>query len=282
MVAQHYRWDFIGLSTDEKPTPVTSEKVVDGSTFYCSDTSKLYVWCDSQWYEKTATGGGGGTTYTAGDGITIDDNTIAVDLVQETGESTKKVMSQKAISDALASVGGSAIKTLTVADANFPEDNPTAIALWKLEPGIYKRGDNTNIWFCNGTDRSTANSSVISGWQLFQNMFIVGLPVLFNGNPDGSGETLMAFSGASGTDNAIYPCVEWCVYKSTGYNQGNQNTTVRYVKENELRAQSGTTAPTTSNIPRYLGDLYIDTANQDCYVNVRNDSGNIVWKKITA
>lgn len=62
MVAQHYRWDFIGLSTDVKPTPATSEKVVNGSTFYCSDTSKLYVWCDSEWYEKTATGGGGGTS----------------------------------------------------------------------------------------------------------------------------------------------------------------------------------------------------------------------------
>lgn len=76
----HYRWDFIGLSTDEKPTPATSEKVVDGSTFYCSDTSKLYVYCQDQWYEKTATGGGGGTTYTAGDGIDITNDTISADL----------------------------------------------------------------------------------------------------------------------------------------------------------------------------------------------------------
>ena len=60
MVAQHYRWDFIGLSTDDKPTPQTSEKVADGSTFYCSDNSKLYVWYNDQWYEKEATGGGGG------------------------------------------------------------------------------------------------------------------------------------------------------------------------------------------------------------------------------
>ena len=78
MVAQHYRWDFIGLSTDQKPTPATSEKVVDGSTFYCSDNSKLYVYCKDQWYEKTATGGGG-TTYTAGDGITITEDEISVD-----------------------------------------------------------------------------------------------------------------------------------------------------------------------------------------------------------
>ena len=62
MVAQRYRWDFIGLSTDPKPTKATSEKVTNGSTFYESNTSKLYVFYGDQWYEKTATGGGGGTS----------------------------------------------------------------------------------------------------------------------------------------------------------------------------------------------------------------------------
>lgn len=59
-MVNHYRWDFIGLSTDDKPTADTSEKVTDGSTFYCSDNSKLYVWYQDQWYEKLGTGGGGG------------------------------------------------------------------------------------------------------------------------------------------------------------------------------------------------------------------------------
>lgn len=95
----HYRWDFIMLSTDTKPTPATSKKVTNGSTLYTSDDSKLYVWYKDQWYEKTATGGGGGTTYTAGDGIVIGDDTISVDLAQSTGSSTTKVMSQKATTD---------------------------------------------------------------------------------------------------------------------------------------------------------------------------------------
>lgn len=76
---QRFRWDFIGLSTDSKPTPATSNKVVDGSTFYCSDTSKLYVFCKDTWYERKPLGGGGGTSYTAGTGITIEDDTISVD-----------------------------------------------------------------------------------------------------------------------------------------------------------------------------------------------------------
>ena len=48
------RWDFIGLSTDAKPTPANSNKVCDGSTFYEADTSKLFVWTRTQWYEKTS------------------------------------------------------------------------------------------------------------------------------------------------------------------------------------------------------------------------------------
>lgn len=51
---QKTRWDFIGLSSDTKPTPATSTKVVDGSTFYEADTSKLYFWVNDQWYEKTS------------------------------------------------------------------------------------------------------------------------------------------------------------------------------------------------------------------------------------
>lgn len=51
---QYTRWDFIGLSTDEKPTQETSSKVVDGSTFYEADTSKLYIWTRGTWYEKTS------------------------------------------------------------------------------------------------------------------------------------------------------------------------------------------------------------------------------------
>lgn len=95
MVANKYRWDFIGLSTDEKPTPANSEKVVDGSTFYCSDTSKLYVFCKDTWYEKTATGGGGGS----------------ITVVQTTGQSTTDVMSQKAVTDLIGDVE-SALNTI--------------------------------------------------------------------------------------------------------------------------------------------------------------------------
>lgn len=87
MVGQRYRWDFIGLSTDPKPTKATSEKVTNGSTYYESNTSKLYVFYGDQWYEKTATGGGGSVT-----------------VVQTTGQSTTAVMSQKAVTDIIGDI----------------------------------------------------------------------------------------------------------------------------------------------------------------------------------
>ena len=47
------RWDFIGLSTDSKPT-ADDPKVTDGSTFFEADKSELYFWTNNQWYKKTS------------------------------------------------------------------------------------------------------------------------------------------------------------------------------------------------------------------------------------
>lgn len=44
------RWDFLGLSTETKPT-AKNENVTDGSTYFEVDTSKMYVWYKNQWYE---------------------------------------------------------------------------------------------------------------------------------------------------------------------------------------------------------------------------------------
>jgi hypothetical protein len=169
MVAHHYRWDFIGLSSQQKPTPVTSEKVVDGSTFYEADTSKLYVFCKTQWYEKEATGGGGGTTYTAGDGIDITDDTISVDtdtIQEKLTAGTGIDITDNTISATGGGGGGGAIK-LTTADYNYDTNGGTnynSIALWLLPDDIYQMPDssvsvtgaisgsnynNFNIWLNN-------------------------------------------------------------------------------------------------------------------------------------
>ena len=136
MVEQHYRWDFIGLSTDVKPTSQTSEKVVNGSTFYCSDNSKLYVYCDGTWYERQPLGGG--TSYTAGEGIDIADNTISVD----TDTIQEKLTAGTGIDitdNTISASGGDTVKVLTSADYNYHStgDTDDGVAIWKLEPGLY-------------------------------------------------------------------------------------------------------------------------------------------------
>ena len=123
MVAQKYRWDFVGLSTDVKPTPATSDKVVDGSTFYESDTSKLYVYCKDNWYERKALGGGGG-----GGGVTP---------VQTTGTSTTDVMSQNATSSMVFADPGTDSKVKIGAGASARSDLSIAIGTTATDNGAY-------------------------------------------------------------------------------------------------------------------------------------------------
>ena len=127
MVNNHYRWDFIGLSTDTKPTPQTSEKVVDGSTFYTSDDSKFYVWCKDQWYEKTVEGGGGGGTSNFNqltnrpkfNGVTMTGDT---DIPED-------------------------FKVLTDDDVNYtdPDSQISYIALWLLPSGKYTLAQDATV-----------------------------------------------------------------------------------------------------------------------------------------
>lgn len=70
-----YRWDFLGLSTDAKPTSETSENVTNGSTYYEVDTSKLYVYYGDTWYEKVGSGGGGGTSDIVKTEVHLNENT---------------------------------------------------------------------------------------------------------------------------------------------------------------------------------------------------------------
>lgn len=121
MVAQHYRWDFIGLSTDTKPD-ATNPKVANGSTYYEPDTSKLYVWYNNEWYEKTATGGGGyelpiASSTTLG-GVKVGEN-LTIDA--------------EGILSAIGGGGGSTIaRTLTEDDLVNGH-----FELWKLPSGVY-------------------------------------------------------------------------------------------------------------------------------------------------
>ena len=125
MVSGHFRWDFYGLSTDAKPT-ADNPRVADGSTFYEADTSKLYVWYNNQWYEKEA----GGEQYVLPPAT---DSTLGGVKVGEGLE-----ISEAGVLSATGGSGGGAIITLTADDYNYPEDNPTSVALWLMPSGLYQ------------------------------------------------------------------------------------------------------------------------------------------------
>ena len=109
MVTQHYRWDFIGLSTDTKPTPETSEKVVDGSTYYEADTSKLYVYCKNNWYEKKSLGGDS-NTFDITELFALGDSAVI-----ESGESSANIeITEKQFNDVL-----NAVKSGKIAEVKY-------------------------------------------------------------------------------------------------------------------------------------------------------------------
>ena len=145
MVAQHYRWDFIGLSTDSKPD-ATNPKVADGSTYYESNTSKLFVWYKDRWYEKTATGG------------------YELPIASASTLGGVKVGEGLEISEAgvLSATGGSGggIVILTEADYDFPNNNPDSVALWRLPSGIYQC-TGLKVSRTNATSESNTTSTFI-------------------------------------------------------------------------------------------------------------------------
>ena len=190
----HYRWDFIGLSTDDKPTPAISEKVTDGSTFYCSDNSKLYVWYKNQWYEKTSSGGGGSYVLPiassetlggikVGSNLSINSETGVLDATDTTysaftgtdGETAGSagLVPAPATTDAdkflksdgtwsTAGGGGGGAIELTSSDYNYPEGTPDGVAVWLLPAGIYKADDGVKLYFATNYTQTVGATFMIS------------------------------------------------------------------------------------------------------------------------
>lgn len=256
MVANiHYRWDFIGLSTDTKPTPASSEKVVDGSTYYCSDNSKLYVWYKDQWYEKTVSGGGGGTDYTAGDGIDITN-----DVIKATNTGKARV--------------------LTSADYNWPTGNPTSVALWLMDPGIYINSNSVNVKMHL---QDATNSPCL--YFVAPTMSPTSKIVIKTGNENGGDEqafnkyTVRTDTGASSNYVKLAPPIDNLTSNSgSSVLSANQGRVLKNLVDS--LAIRGAGAPTTSTVGQ-VGTLYEDTTNGDLYI-CTDATNPYVWVEVGA
>lgn len=312
----HYRWDFIQLSTDVKPTPATSKKVTDGSTLYTSDDSKLYVWYKDQWYEKEAPGD---SSYTAGDGIDISNNTISVDT--DTIQEKLTAGTNITIDNNVISAAGGGITELTSADYNWPADNPDGVALWLLPAGVYVNsgikvyidtsfyGTNTIAGRAFVVFPDSANSVVnilYSGIASGAEGNFAGLRVAVtnknNGSPknplSGYGllQQVLRVNDVVNSLTSTYTGVPLSAYQGKVLNDkiggdlSNLTTTDKTSLINAINEVAGqitpttdSSAPTTATVGR-LGQIQIDTTTNTAYMCVAVDdvTPSYTWKQITA
>jgi len=98
---------------------VLQDETHSGNSTYYRFTKNPDTWT----FIGEISGGGGGSSYTAGDGIVIENGTISADLVQYGGSSRTQIMSQRAVTD-LVSGSHSIVDINYTMQPNFPEDNP--------------------------------------------------------------------------------------------------------------------------------------------------------------
>lgn len=275
MVSQKYRWDFIGLSTDEKPTSETSDKVVNGSTYYCSDTSKLYVYCDGTWYERKPLGGGGGgtsnfdqltnrpkyngsemtsstdipevKTYTAGTGINISNGVISAtstgpNVVQTTGTSTTNVMSQNAVTSMV--YGDTTLKQKVRIGTNANTNSGS----YQVAIGYYAKATNSN-------------GGVAVGYNSFnQSHYAVALGAYSMPTQKGQMDiSTLATTNDFGYNGSQYRLLTGVYDGQSAHDAATYGQVVSY------SAINGAGAPTTATEGKYVGQLYYDTTNEAMY-----------------
>ena len=88
---------------------------------------------------------------------------IGPTVVQTTGASTTDVMSQNAVTEALANVGGG-VATLSNDDYNWPSNNPDGVALWLLIPGIYYKPAGIKVYTSIDRNENVRSNLFSVGW----------------------------------------------------------------------------------------------------------------------
>ena len=180
--------------------------------------------------------------------------------------------------------GGEFSREITTDDLNYPVNNPTDVALWLLDPGVYHVRKNAT--FIVRTDASDSSVGV--------DVDVIVLPRLTTG---GNSEITPLVYKNTGVD-------EWqfdYVYVSNGSSglkskflmgKGISNnltvSTSGYVLDarqgkalnEKITPTTGSGAPTTSTTG-IVGKIYIDTATNTAYMCVSDTGGTYTWKQIT-
>lgn len=280
-----YSWIFIG-SQGPFYTKAESDTLLNEK----ADKSKTYT------KTEVDTALAGKVDKVAGKGLSTNDftteektklagleNTV---LESTTGQSTTAGMTQKAITDALASAGGA--KVLTAADYNYPVDDPTSVALWKLTPGIYYR-DNSSTSVKISKISNLGNDVAIVGTKegTFGNVSILKLS--YRNNTSG-GEGILTEYGVEKTDDAAWDGFQNYVNNINAeiVDSLTSNDSLRPLSANQGKVLKdlidsliikGSGAPTTSTVGT-VGKLYEDTTNGDLYQCTAVSGSTYTWEAV--
>lgn len=185
-------------------------------------------------------------------------------------------------------------KTLTSADKNWPENNPTGIALWLLPAGIYELIPDTNTYI--NTYLSSSNSIGVYAPEIY----IIGDGYLWNGNnvkqvlainnPYDNGGMIFRYEVSQGASYSKHVLDVDDVQDYLTSTQTNKPLSAKQGKvlndKIEGRVKTNAGAPTTATVGT-VGQVLEDTANGKLYICTavdNTDPQNIVytWTEVGA
>ena len=211
------------------------------------------------------------------------ENTV---LESTTGQSTTAGMTQKAITDALASAGGGVVTELTVDDYNYPSSSPNEVALWLLDDGVYYAPNNVAMaTHDDDTMRNrgglaivrTESTSIIrkivrlQATTAFSNIGHNAVTCVSTNRNTGSG-TSSASVIMSGDSINDLTSTETRVPLSAA-----QGKVLKDLIDSLIIKGAG--APTTSTVGT-VGKLYEDTTNGDLYQCTAVSGSTYTWEEV--
>lgn len=215
-----------------------------------TDTDK-YLKSDGTW----ATVSGGGTTYTAGDGIDI---TNAVISATNTGKA----------------------RALTTDDYNWPTSDPDGVALWLLEPGFYTLVSPTKVYATSTVSYDNAAITALIAEEKNSNV-----PMVFKRNEgDWQCQTINKSTGVRNgnlqtiltTDAVIDNLTTTLTAAPLSANQGK---VLKDLVDSIAIKNAG--APTTATTGT-VGQLLEDTTNGKLYICTDTTGGSYTWVEVGA
>lgn len=202
---------------------------------------------------------------------TNDTHYYCSEIVEESGQPDEYVWQEL-------SSGGSGLTVLTSADYNYPENTPTSIAMWLLEPGDYMTED-SNVLITPDKFASSRNIKSVFTIGNFGNDKIMQY-VESDGN-----NRLMSYwetnttTGARVNAGLLYnwrPVVDNLTSTSTTSSlTANQGKVLKDLIDGLVISGAG--APTDSTVGT-VGQLYEDTTNGDLYICTKISSGDYTWE----